>query len=128
MFVVGADGRAYAPDNAWMKADDNFVRSERPFEAHYFHTPGTAEMTLPAGRAEVEVMKGFESQFERHTVTIAAGRKSNLTIKLQPLDLPQESGSQWVSGDVHVHMNYGGAYRNTPRHLVEQAAAENLPM
>jgi len=27
-----------------------------------------------------------------------------------------------------VHMNYGGAYRNTPRHLVEQAAAENLPI
>jgi Tol biopolymer transport system component len=126
IFVVGADGRAYAPDNAWMNADDNFVRSERPFEAHYFHTPGIAEMTLPAGRAEVEVMKGFEYQFERHTVTIAAGRKSNLTVKLQPLDLPKESGTQWVSGDVHVHMNYGGAYRNTPRHLVEQAAAENL--
>jgi len=81
---------------------------------------------LPAGRAEVEVMKGFEYQFERHTVTIAAGRKSNLTVKLQPLDLPQESGSQWVSGDVHVHMNYGGMYRNTPGHLVQQAAAENL--
>jgi len=27
---------------------------------------------------------------------------------------------------VHVHMNYGGAYRNTPKHLVAQAAAENL--
>jgi hypothetical protein len=25
-------------------------------------------------------------------------------------------------------MNYGGAYRNTPAHLVEQAAAENLPV
>ncbi len=32
----------------------------------------------------------------------------------------------WVSGDVHVHMNYAGTYRNTPAHLVEQAAAENL--
>ena len=68
-------------DDAWMNADDNFVRSERPFEAHYFHTSGNAEMTLPAGRAEVEVMKGFEYRFERHTVTIAAGRKSSLTIQ-----------------------------------------------
>ena len=34
--------------------------------------------------------------------------------------------SNWVSGDVHVHMNYAGTYRNTPAHLVEQAAAENL--
>src|SRR4029079_1649939 len=59
-------------------------------------------------------------------VAIAAGLKSNLTVKLQPLDLPQEAGSQWVSGDVHVHMNYAGTYRNTPQHLVAQAAAENL--
>ena len=32
----------------------------------------------------------------------------------------------WVSADVHVHMNYGGTYRNTPAHLVLQAQAENL--
>ena len=38
------------------------------------------------------------------------------------------SGSRWVSGDVHVHMNYGGAYRNAPQHLIVQAAAENLPI
>jgi TolB protein len=126
VFVAGEDRRAYAPNDAWMNADDNFVRSERPFEAHYFHTSGDAELTLPAGRAEVEVMKGFEYRFERQTVTIAAGQKSSLTVQLQPLGLPKEAGSQWVSGDVHVHMNYGGAYRNTPKHLVMQAAAENL--
>jgi len=27
---------------------------------------------------------------------------------------------------VHVHMNYGGAYRNTPQHLAFQARAEDL--
>jgi len=32
----------------------------------------------------------------------------------------------WVSSDLHVHMNYGGVYRNTPEHLVLQAEAENL--
>jgi TolB protein len=126
VFVLGEDKRAYAPDDAWMNADDNFVRSERPFEAHYFHTSGSADLTLPAGHAEVEVMKGFEYRFERQTVTVTAGQTSSLTVHLQPLGLPNETGSQWVSGDVHVHMNYGGAYRNTPRHLVTQAAAENL--
>jgi WD40 repeat protein len=126
VFVVGEDGRAYAPDDAWMNADDNFVRSERSFEAHYFHTSGDSELTLPAGQAEVEVIKGFEYRFERQTVTITSGQKSSLTIHLKPLGLPQEAGSHWVSGDVHVHMNYGGAYRNTPKHLVAQAAAENL--
>jgi len=126
VFVLGEDKRAYAPDEAWMNADDNFVRSERPFEAHYFHTSGNAELTLPAGQAEVEVMKGFEYRFERQTVTMTSGQRSTLTIRLQPLGLPRETGSHWVSGDVHVHMNYGGAYRNTPKHLVAQAAAENL--
>ncbi len=124
--VVGEDGRAYAPDDAWMHADDNFVRSERPFEAHYFHTSGNVELTLPAGRADVEVMKGFEYRFERQTVTVNAGQKSSLTIHLKPLGLPKEADFQWVSGDVHVHMNYGGTYRNTPGNLVAQAAAENL--
>ena len=126
VFVVGEDGRAYAPDDAWMHADDNFVRAERPFEAHYFHISGNAEVTLPVGHADVEVMKGFEYRFERKNVTIAANQNSSLTIRLQPLNQPKDTRFQWVSGDVHVHMNYGGAYRNTPKHLVAQAAAENL--
>jgi len=33
---------------------------------------------------------------------------------------------QWVPGDVHIHMNYGGHYRNTPENLVRQAEAEGL--
>jgi TolB protein len=126
IFVTGEDGRAYAPDDAWMHADDNFVRSERPFEAHYFHSAATSELTLPAGTAEVGVMKGFEYGFEKKRVLISPGRRSNLTIYLKPISLPKDSHSQWVSGDVHVHMNYGGAYRDTPKHLVDQAAAENL--
>jgi hypothetical protein len=39
------------------------------------------------------------------------------------VDLPARG---WWSGDLHVHMNYGGAYRNTPRHLAFQARAEDL--
>ncbi len=124
--VTGEDGRAYAPDDDWMHADDNFVRSERTFEAHYFHTSGSAEVTVPVGRVDVEVMKGFEYRVERQTAQVGADQAISLTIQLQPLNLPQLGNSRWVSGDVHVHMNYGGAYRNTPKHLVAQAAAENL--
>ena len=126
IFVVGDDGRAYAPDDAWMRADDSFVRAERPFESHYFHTAGNAQLTLPAGNAEIEVMQGFEHGFERRSATIPAGQRSTLTIHLRPSSLPGDAHSRWVSGDVHVHMNYGGAYRDTPPNLVAQAAAENL--
>jgi len=126
ILVTGEDGRAYAPDDAWMRADDSFVRSERPFEAHYFHASGTAELTLPAGAVNVEVMKGYEYGFARKSVSITARQRSRVAVRLQPLNLPKDPHSHWVSGDVHVHMNYGGAYRDTPAKLVAQAAAENL--
>ncbi len=126
VFVTGEDGRAYAPDGAWMHADDSFVRAERPFEAHYFHTPGRSELTVPAGRVKIEAVKGFEHRVEQTSVTISAGQPSTVSIRLHPFDLPRESNTHWVSGDVHVHMNYAGTYRNNPAHLLSQAAAENL--
>jgi TolB protein len=124
--VNGEDKRAYAPDDAWMYADDSFVRSERPFEAHYFHTRGTAELMVPAGQVEIEVMKGFAYRVARRTLPITSGSPAHLTIRLSAIHLPQHTGARWVSGDVHVHMNYGGTYRNTPGHLVFQAEAEDL--
>src|SRR3989454_4488840 len=123
--VTGADGRAYAPDNAWVHADDSFDRAERPFEAHYFHSPGSADVVLPAGRAEVEVMKGLEYNVERVWAQVDAQQRAVVTVRLRPL-LPAEAHGRWVSGDLHVHMNYGGTYRNDPKNLVAQAAAENL--
>src|SRR3954451_7992559 len=125
VFVTGDDGRAYAPDDAWMRADDNFDRKERPFEAHYFHTSGRSEISAPAGRVNIEVMKGFEYRFEKRTVLLGGDKEVRITIPLQKLNLPSDSGT-WISSDVHVHMNYGGQYRDTPKRLVAQAAGENL--
>ncbi len=122
--VTDANGLVYAPDDAWMHADDGFVRAERTFEAHYFHTGGVSELTAPAGRLGVEAMKGFEYRFEQREVEIAAGTTTPLTIRLKPLaTLP---GGRWASGDLHVHMNYAGSYRNTPARMVAQARAENV--
>src|SRR5262249_31417676 len=126
VFVTGDDARSYAPDEEWMHADDNFNRAERSFEAHYFHTPGISVLSVPTGRVEVEVMKGFEFRFEKRTVNLSPGQPMKVTIRLSPLPIPQTAYTRWVSSDVHVHMNYAGTYRNTPAHLVEQAAAENL--
>jgi TolB protein len=125
--VDAADGRAYAPADAWMQADDSFDRSQRSFEQHYYDATRSAQITLPAGDAHIQVMKGFEHLVERATVTINAGETNNLIIRLQTTGLPHDDTSRWVSGDVHVHMNYAGTYRNTPAHLVEQAAAEDVP-
>jgi hypothetical protein len=126
VFLTAADRLAYAPNNAWMHADDSFNRAERPFEAHYFDTGGASEIMVPAGVVEVDVMRGFENHFERRKVEVKAASTTRLTIALTLLVKELDALSNWVSGDVHVHMNYAGTYRNTPTHLVEQAAAENL--
>ena len=126
VFVTGADQRAYAPDDAWLHADDGFTRSERPYEAHYFHTAGRSTLTVPPGLVHIDVMKGFEFQIASQTVRVEPGQDARVTVKLLPLPIPADTQPKWVSGDVHVHMNYAGTYRNTPPHLVQQATAENL--
>jgi len=126
VFVTAADGRAYAPGGAWMHADDSFTRSERPFEAHYFDTPGESEISVPAGEVQVDVMRGFENRFERRKVKLNADETTYLTVAMVPQAIALDTMTEWLSGDVHVHMNYAGTYRNTPQHLTEQAAAEEV--
>jgi TolB protein len=122
--VTGEDARAYAPDDAWMHAEDNFVRAESAFESHYFHSSGNAELTVPLGRLQVELMNGFEYRVVRKT--ILSGAHARLIVHFDPLPVPSKMNTMWASADLHVHMNYGGTYRNTPANLVAQAAAENL--
>jgi hypothetical protein len=81
-------------------------------------------MTVPAGAVQIDVMRGFEFGFQRRQVEVTDGKTASLTVQLRP-SIPYEP-AEWVSGDVHVHMNYAGTYRNTPKHLVTQAEAENL--
>jgi Tol biopolymer transport system component len=124
--VTDAAGRFYAPGHAWIHGDDGFDRSERTFEAHYFHASGAAEVEVPPGKITVEVMKGFEYALARRTVDLSAGQPATVTVQLKPLMMAENIDTNWVSSDLHVHMNYTGTYRNTPTHLVEQAEAENL--
>src|SRR5205823_8115025 len=81
-------------------------------------------LTVPAGRVTVEVTRGPEYRIARAELTLAPGGSRAHRVVLQRLaNLPAQG---WWSGDVHVHMNYGGAYRNTPGHLAAQARAEDL--
>jgi TolB protein len=124
--VTGPDGRGSAPDSAWRHADDGFDRRERRFEYGYFHTGGHDVLTLPAGQYELEISRGPATRVERRTVTVRAGADAVARFTLRPLGDLAARG--WLSADLHVHMNYGGAYRNTPRRLAFQARAENLAL
>jgi len=122
--VTTSEGRGYAPDDAWRHADEAFDRSEREFEYPYFHSTGSAQVTVPAGRMHVEVWRGPEYRVSRADVNVPArGRAVHRVVLERIANLPARG---WWSGDVHVHMNYGGAYRNTPPHLAFQARAEDL--
>lgn len=122
--VTGGDGRGYAPHDAWRHADDSFDRSQRSFEYSYFHSPGISELTAPVGPITVEVTRGLEHRPVRRQLDISADETSMLEVVLEPFADFRSKG--WYNGDLHVHMNYGGTYRNTPEVLAFQAEAEDL--
>lgn len=122
--VTTPEGRGYSPPDAWRHADEAFDRRERRFEYSYFHVNGSTELTVPAGRIHVEVWHGPEFRVFRGDFTVPAGGSVVHRVVLERLaNLPARG---WWSGDVHVHMNYGGTYRNTPRNLSFQARAEDV--
>lgn len=123
--VLASDGRAVAPDASWMHADDGFDRGMQTTETHYFHCASPCTLEAPAGGAQVWVQRGFRYLPWRRTVQLGAGAPTNLRVDLTRHDLPGSFGA-FVSADLHVHMNYGGAYRNTPDNLARQARAEDL--
>jgi TolB protein len=120
----GADGRYYAPDEGWRHADEAFVRGEQRFEYAYFHTRGRDTVVVPAGRITVDVWRGPEYTVARREVDVRADETIPLRIPLTRLVGMAVRG--WWGGDLHVHMNYGGAYRNTPEQLALQGRAEGL--
>jgi TolB protein len=124
--VTTGEGRGYAPDDAWWHADEAFDRSERQFEYPYFHSAGSAQLTVPAGRVHVDVWRGPEYRVSRADVTVPPGGGQRVVHRVVLERLANLPARGWWSGDLHVHMNYGGAYRNTPRHLAFQARVEDL--
>jgi TolB protein len=94
VYVDASDGRAYSPDGA-------FHRAMMVFDRHYFHTTGEAELDLPAGRATIEAIRGWEYRPKSVSVDVVPGGTRAVTITLDRLaDLPARG---WYSGDTHVH-------------------------
>ncbi|HLZ12091.1 MAG TPA: CehA/McbA family metallohydrolase [Candidatus Acidoferrum sp.] len=121
--VADSAGRSYAPDDAWIHADDAFDRSERPFERHYFE--GGGEVSVPSGVITIEVSRGYDYQPLRLTVDTSK-IQSDPEIKLKKLARLDPRDGEWVSADLHVHQNYGGTYKDDHATLVKQAEAEGL--
>ena len=125
--VTDARGKFCAPNDAWIAADDGYYRQERTFEAHYFDSETVvSEIEVPEGKLKIDVMKGFTYALQTRNIETGPSPSVEVRVKLSRLEGNPLKQWQWVGGDLHVHMNYGGAYRNTPQHLVQQGEAEDL--
>ena len=118
--------RFYAPDDAWIQADDSIVPGRQAVETRYFHTMGESRVAVPLDTLAITVRHGPAYEIAHLEVNASAADWSgSRTVTLKRLPMPSGAGTWW-SGDLHVHMNYGGHYRNTPAHLAAQARAEDL--
>jgi len=117
VYLEASNGKSYTPS-------EGFHRMAVVTGEHYFHTRGTFSVELPEGPATVEVMKGFEYRPQSRRVNVVAGETQRVELTLERLvDLPRLG---WYSGDNHIHMNYGGIFRATPRSLLLEADGEDL--
>lgn len=123
--VLAADQRAYAPEGAWMHANDGFDRAVQAAETHYFHCAPPCTLALPPGSARIRVQRGFAMLPWERVIDVRAGSETAVRAPLVANRLPASYGAL-VSADLHVHMNYGGHYLNTPATLARQADAEDL--
>ena len=126
--VTGPRGKFYSPAHELIFADDGYDRSEKRFEAHYFYLRHSVDeiVEVPAGQISVEVSKGLEYRSQHRSMEARTNASNQLKFDLQKLDWQPQSRTPWASADLHVHMNYGGAYKMDRSDLLGNAEAEDL--
>ena len=122
--ITDSRGKFYGPSEAWIHSDDSRYASIQKFETQYFHSSGSTTLLVPKDTFTITVSHGPMYGVRSLRADMRKADASTFRVKMSRLT-PPDFGSWW-SGDVHVHMNYGGNYRNTPGHLEQQAVAEDL--
>jgi hypothetical protein len=77
----------------------------------FFHADGAFEARI-AGRALVRVVRGIEYEAADADVLVRAGTSADAELRCRRWSHMAAQG--WYSGDVHVHLHYGGEYLLTP--------------
>jgi TolB protein len=117
IYLTASDGRTYAPT-------DGFHRVISATETHYFHDDGEFEVQVPSGVVRVTALRGFEYRPVSGQVNVRAGRRAELTLRLERLvDAPQQG---WYSGETHAHDLHQGRFGLSHEHFFLQLLAEDL--
>jgi TolB protein len=126
--LVDEQGHFHAPDGAWIFADDGYDRKDQGFESHYFYpeTGRGAAIEVPAAKIRVRVSRGVDAKPFDQVIEVKAGETQTAFAELKPIEFANDASGHWVASDLHVHMNYGGTYRNYTSRLSTQAEAEGL--
>ena len=53
--VTDSRQRTYAPDDAWIHADDMLVPERQTIETRYFHSTGRSQIAVPLDRLAITV-------------------------------------------------------------------------
>lgn len=111
-----ADGKCHAPPGALYRV----LGGDMHF---YLHDHETIE--LPVGEYTALAARGPEHRVARQTFTISPGQTANVTLNIEPWTNERAEG--WVSGESHIHANYGyGHWYNSPATMWLQCEGEDL--
>ncbi|MFC7050112.1 CehA/McbA family metallohydrolase [Emcibacter nanhaiensis] len=124
LMVLASDGRHYGPDDARMHADDYIDVKRSDQENHYFHCFGSCTLMVPEGELSIMASSGFTHEMADQTIKVS-GKRQEMKLALASLALPEKYG-KFISADMHVHINYGGKYRQTLETFAREARAEDM--
>jgi len=124
VIVLASDQRHYAPAQSLIHADDYLDPATSPQENHYFYCAKKCELEIPRGQVSIRAMNGFSHTSDQAELN-AKAQSQTVRLTLSRLELPPTFGN-YISADLHVHMNYGGAYKQTLQGMGLQARGEDL--
>lgn len=88
----------------------------------FFYSDGSIDVVVPAGQVTVSAVRGLATPEVRRTVQANAGQVTEVDLTLETV----WTGADWVSGEHHFHLNYGGIYDLSPSDLVPMMRGEAL--
>ena len=126
--IADSEGLSFAPNGSQLFADDAFDRSDARMERHYFYAyrPET-KIDLPTGKYFLFVSHGLNTRPFKKTIDVKSDEPVEMNVKLERLEFSPARG-KWIPADFHVHMNYGGSYRNDAMGLAVIGQAEGLQL
>jgi hypothetical protein len=114
VYLLDAVGAAW-PDGATIRRDQH--------DNAFFHADGSFESRV-SGTVRVRVARGMEYEPHEETLTVPHDGRVERTVRLSRWSHMAADG--WYSGDVHVHMHYGGEYQLEPRDVSLAQRAEDV--